>query len=713
MEKSIKSITESAERKSDLRRLMLTLGCAAIMLITCLILNVVTFRKMQVSSSEEAIIRSRLAQMNYLTTVLQDVELGKRGYILSGDEKHLKVYNRARNSYTSEWMTLANLVRKDGDNLEQLEPLRITAERLLEVATQAVIIREGQGEAAASRFFSETENRDLMQEVRQLVDLRVAYLEKLKVERSKVAEQDFKAGLIASVAMGALSLGMGGLALILLRRVLGEMKRAQRYALSMLRAQESRRQKDIFLATMSHEIRTPLNAIIGFGQLAQNEKMGVSAKRYVTSILDGGNALLLLINDILDISKLEAGRMKLDPEPTNIHELMEFMRKIFQETCSEKGVAIHFEIQPDIPQSLTLDAARLRQVLMNLIGNAVKFTDEGKVEILANGTKNPSDTSKWDISIKVRDSGKGISDEEIPKVFEAFYQAHGSQGTGLGLSIVKRFISLMDGEVTVTSKLGEGSEFSIHLPARSVSSRISNETHTLVDDVDFNSLHPSCLLAVDDNEMNLELIREIFKGSHHTVSTATNGQEAIDVIAADKPDLVLMDLRMPVMDGVEAAAEIKRREEMASLPVIAVTAGSLPGESDRLKESNHFDFSLRKPFSSRELYDALAVFLEKKSSVKPPEADTTVDAELYSRLSTLLDSEWSQVKGRMIDSEVEQFAAKVIALCNGGKPEIVILWAEKLAREAKECAFAEMENTLSGFPALLEKLDIEASKLNP
>ena len=603
----------------------------------------------------------------------------------------------------------------EGLEVSDLTSIREASDELIRYAIEIVLVRGREGSDAAGRAFMENRPRFAMNDVRDIYRKRMKEVEGVIRRRNVTAEKDFQAGLATSMAMGLLAFGIGGISVFLLKRVFKEMKRSERYALSMLKAEESRRQKDIFLAMMSHEIRTPLNAIIGFGQLAQQEEMGAKGKRYVQSILDGGQSLLLLINDILDLSKLQSGRMELKPEPTNVRDMVEFLHRLFQETSSKKGIGFHVDVQEDLPSTLVLDSVRLRQVLMNLIGNAVKFTDEGQVTVKVAGRPGGREDSRWDLSVAVRDTGPGIAKEDQNHIFEPFYQsnrpdAYRTKGTGLGLSIVNSFAKLMNGELRVVSELGKGSEFSLDLRDLNVSARLATDNKLRGDSVDFNSLKPSRILAVDDNATNRELISEIFSETHHTILTAADGDEAIRRIHEEKPDLVLMDLRMPVKDGPTAAREIKMETEYRLTPIIAVTAGSLPAEKENPLLGSDFDGALRKPFSRREMFDALAMFLDQSeadSSDKVEEVEAEpgpVDEDLRAQLRELLANSWPGVKSRMSVSEVVAFSDEIVAMAEANPNGRLTTYAESLKEAAESFSFREMEAVLGRFPELVSGL---------
>lgn len=714
----------SSQRTSDnhdVRVLILLLACSGVIVMGCLVLNGFTWARLQKSASQQEIALDRLAQYSTVFSTLQDVELGQRGFAISGDEFYLQIFNEAREQYALEWERLVELEKKDGRAPGDIGKLRGVSDELIRDAMEIVIVRQREGKEAAEAEFVAGRRNSVMRDVRALYAAEMESLEETIRKRNLRAEDDFQAGLATSMAMGVLALGIGGIALFLLRRVLKEIRRSERYAVSMLKSEESRRQKDVFLAMMSHEIRTPLNAIIGFGQLAEQEDMGAKGRRYVKSILDGANSLLLLINDILDLSKLQAGRMELKLEPTRMKEMLRFLERLFQQGCAKKGIRFRLEMQEGLPDVLIVDSTRLRQIMMNLVGNAVKFTESGEVSVVVSGEQEIENKSLWTLRINVSDTGPGISKEDLSHIFEPFYQGQESTvgkspGTGLGLSIVQRFLKLMDGELAVESELGKGTTFVIRLDHLKESARVEEESPLLDENVDFNELKAAKILAVDDNATNRELIREIFANSHHELVMAADGEEALTKVVEEKPDLVLMDLRMPGKDGPTAAREIKTDDEFRLTPIIAVTAGSLEGKDGNSPDiRKSFDGALRKPFTRREMFDALAMFLETAKGKTRRDAETegteessteeVVSAELLRKLKEVLIEEWPDVKAGMTVSEIVSFADDLEALDPGRACGRLAAYVERLREATENFKFGEMEAVLGRFPDLVAELE--------
>jgi len=353
-------------------------------------------------------------------------------------------------------------------------------------------------------------------------------------------------------------------------------------------AENANRAKSQFLANMSHEIRTPLNAIIGFTELLNEQIKEDRLKSFVKTIQSAGHNLLALINDILDLSKIEAGKLRIDKSACNPHGLFSELGQIFMMKMRERNLDFMLDIDPRIPENLLLDATRLRQILLNLIGNAVKFTEQGHIRLRARiGNEDPI-RSKLDLYIDVEDSGIGISPDQQQQIFQEFEQLEGQDvrkygGTGLGLAISKRLTEMMGGEISLVSAVGKGSTFTLHLKGVDISS-LAPEAETAPSGGNIR-FHPANVLVADDIEDNRSLLRECFAGGPLVVSEAENGLQAVNKAEQGGIDLVLMDIRMPVLDGYRAAERIKA---FSDIPIIALTASVMQDEYERAK-SEHFD----------------------------------------------------------------------------------------------------------------------------
>lgn len=359
--------------------------------------------------------------------------------------------------------------------------------------------------------------------------------------------------------------------------------------------------KSEFLANMSHEIRTPMNAIVAFSDLLAETPLNVEQNQYLASIKVGSSGLLRIINDILDISKIEAGKIAIQNEPVNITNLCNELEQLFIAPMQEKHLTFSIDIQPTCPQTVMSDKYRLMQILINLIGNAHKFTSKGFVKLKIYSV--PTNTlSTVDLKIEVSDTGVGIVQQEQTIIFDHFIQnkksmANSLGGTGLGLSISKKLAEKMNGSLTLTSEFNIGSCFTLTLHNMEVTT-LHAPVITEVKDIQFSK---ACVLVVDDIKTNRIILQKYLSKYPFKIIFAENGQQAINTALAEKPDLILMDLRMPIMDGYEAAHIIK---ETLDTYIVAVTASALDDEAS-VNKRKIFDAFLRKPIRHNDLLNSL------------------------------------------------------------------------------------------------------------
>ncbi|MBD3821072.1 MAG: transporter substrate-binding domain-containing protein [Thiotrichales bacterium] len=376
-------------------------------------------------------------------------------------------------------------------------------------------------------------------------------------------------------------------------------------------AESANQAKTEFLANMSHEIRTPMNAIIGFTELLNDQIKEPRLKSFIRTIQSAGNTLLMLINDILDLSKIEAGKMTLHKQATNPTDLFQEIADIFSMNVQQKGLDLFMDVAPNLPEAILLDSVRLRQVLFNLLGNAVKFTESGYIKLSVRAINLDQPRSKLDLLIEVEDTGIGIPEAEQSRIFNVFEQQSGQDnrkfgGTGLGLSITRRLVEMMEGEIQVESEVGKGSKFKILLHQMDIAS--THSPQYMANYLNLNHIHfqSGRILVVDDIADNRELIAQNFIDTEVQISQAQNGQEALDQAMTEDFDLILMDIRMPVMDGYEAAQRIKA--EKPAMPIIALTASVMQDEFEKAKRA-HFDGYLRKPVLKHDLFNMLCQYL--------------------------------------------------------------------------------------------------------
>lgn len=402
-----------------------------------------------------------------------------------------------------------------------------------------------------------------------------------------------------------------GNALNLTERVLieSELKKAKDLAL------ESLHSKDVFLANMSHEIRTPLNAIIGFSDLLSETQLDEEQVKYAETISIASKNLLYLVNDILDFSKIESKKMELEKRPFNIRKTIENIVSLNAGVAKDKGLKILTSIDSELGDIVIGDVARLTQILVNLISNAIKFTPKGfvelKVYVLA------SDENMETIKFSVKDTGIGISEDRIDKVFERFTQAENSTtreygGTGLGLSIVKMLVELQQGALSLSSKLGEGSEFTFILTyPKGKEDEKKSELREIKISKENHLLKGVRVLLAEDNEMNQILAVKFLEKNGASVILAENGIQAIEKVKSNNFDCIIMDLQMPKMDGFETT-RIIRNELKVSVPILACTAHSLVGEKNKSLEIGMNDY-ITKPFSEVTLINTILCYVKPEA----------------------------------------------------------------------------------------------------
>jgi len=496
---------------------------------------------------------------------------------------------------------------------------------------------------------------------------------------------------------------------------------AERYAKA---AEDANRTKSEFLSNMSHEIRTPMNAILGFTELLDSQIDDPVQRKYLESIKSSGKVLLDLINDILDLSKIEAGKIELKQRSVNPESIFNDIGRVFSVKMKEKGLKFLIEIDKELPKALQLDEVRIRQILFNLMGNAVKFTEKGYIKLTARGIFREQ-KSKFDLIFSVKDTGIGISAENKKIIFDAFRQSKGQRdekygGTGLGLAITKKLVEVMGGKMSVDSVVGKGSTFKVILKKVAVASvdDISEDLEeTPIDNIKFKK---KTILVVDDIESNRILLKETLKPYNLSTIEAKNGKEGIDTAKKYHPDLILMDLRMPVMDGYEATGKIKKDRNLKDIPVIILTASAMKEQEEKIKKINCEGY-VRKPIKKAELIQELIKHLEytdkEPGLVKEKKAGETKEykdiygtltkvakkkiPELISILESNIKEKWEEVTKTSIISDIEDFAKEIEELGRKYELEILLKWGENILSQAENFEMDKLPKTLKYFTELV------------
>lgn len=480
---------------------------------------------------------------------------------------------------------------------------------------------------------------------------------------------------------------------------------------SKVQAESANHLKSEFLANMSHEIRTPLNAVIGFSEILEHEIENPKHRGYLEAIKNGGKNLLLLINDILDLSKIEAGHMKLEYHPVTIETFMSEITSLFSQNAEKKGIGLRFHIADDVPKFLIIDEIHIRQILFNLLSNALKFTKKGEV-VLSVTSNNIESSLDVNLICSVSDTGIGIPLKDQENIFESFVQQEGQDtrhygGTGLGLAICRKLAHLMGGNLRVDSVISQGSVFTLEIDNVEVSQPVFTKNDTSeVENILFES---ATVLVVDDIQENRYLISETLKKYPFTIIEAANGKIAVDRVAMGGIDLVLMDIRMPVMNGFEALYEIRTTLAMDKLPVIAVTASVMKHDLDVLQEQ--FNHVLEKPLSRSSLIRTLKKFLPftlLKTEIQKSK-EIIIDDQKMINLKNFFDEITPVSQKLLIQGDIDaisSFARSVVDKAHLYDFQPLVEWGEKLQTNADGFEIDQIESQLRNFDVTIQKWGI-------
>ncbi|MBI9090251.1 MAG: response regulator [Desulfobacterium sp.] len=478
--------------------------------------------------------------------------------------------------------------------------------------------------------------------------------------------------------------------------------------------------KSEFIANMSHEIRTPLNVLLGFSELLSVDLNDPKQESYIVAMRAAGKSLLTLINDILDLSKIEADKIVFNYEPVNLKLLFLEIEFIFKDKICNKGISLAVDIASDIPPLLNLDESRARQILLNLVGNAVKFTEKGSIKLTAEKKENQT-LNMIDLIIKVEDTGLGIEKNQLHSIFESFKQADGQinrryGGTGLGLAICKRLTEAMGGQIGVTSQKDVGSTFTICLKNVSI---LSDETRTVEKQSPGTQSGLPCfekkkILIVDDIESNRFMLKELLIRFNQDVLEACNGQEALTMARENKPDIIIMDIRMPELDGNQVTEILKSAPDTKNIPIIAFT-GDVVAKTKTSAFEKGYDSYITKPVKIGELINELYKYIgeahfdkQKKKQAQSlhtiVRSDVLNPSDLIIKLKNEILPSCLLHKNSMIIGQIKDFSITLQQLADKHHVPQLAAFSDDLTGYADLFDITNIEKKMNDLPKIIENL---------
>ena len=572
-----------------------------------------------------------LDEMGEAQIALLAAESAQRGFVITGQEIFLRHYDEARKRAKTK---LDNLLKMIGDNEEQVDLIRRVmpiAQAKFEFLDLVIELVRDNKRQQAQAAVAEGTGRVMMEQISDL--LQQFESREVAILRERADAADFEFERVGYLVVGGLLLSFT-LLLFVNISLQSEVTERRRMHEDLVRAEakatEASELKSSFLANMSHEIRTPLNGIVGMAKLLEGTGLTAEQRDFLDTMKVSSNSLLALINQILDFSKIESGKMQLEEAPFELYSLVQSTISIVDYAASSKNLKLVSSIAPDVPEFYIGDALRLRQVILNLLNNAIKFSDSGTIKL--NVTRKKAWDSRVTLGVEVVDQGPGMDHETKGKLFQTFTQGDDSTsrkfgGSGLGLAISKQIVEMMDGHIDVESEPGQGSRFYFDVVLK-VSKFRGKTRESGITEMRPRQLGAHLLIA-EDNKVNQKVVAEMMKMLGCTVKVVPNGRAVLEVLRTENFDLILMDGQMPEMDGYEASRRIRRGEageEARRMPIVATTANAIKGDIEKCLESGMNDY-IGKPIS----YDDLAYKVEKWLS----RGKQLIDREAMARLKDL------------------------------------------------------------------------------
>lgn len=655
-------------------------------------------------------LRSTIEESRRFLGYVVDLESGHRGYLLTGDARQLESYKMADAALPQQLTLLEQRLATRPGLQELVEQMREMLSRKRREMSAMLMLYESAGRPRSLQSVGGDLGKFEMDSLRLSTQaLEHALNQAAGVERRRVAQLISARSVAMNTTLVVVAL-IGAVAMVLGARHFDALRRQDQLRGEVARSRHQSDVKSTFLAHVSHEIRTPMNAIFGFSGLLHDRLRDPVNRRYIDAIIDSARSLLGLINDLLDLSKIESGKIEIADAPASVQEIVDGVLTMFSQLADNRGVVLRSDIHADVPPAVRVDGDRLRQMLVNLVGNALKYTEHGEVVVRVTAESGSAPTTVT-CRFEVEDTGSGIDAEDLRTIFEPFargrsHDGHGPAGTGLGLSITRQLARAMGGDVGVSSEVGRGSRFVVLLPDLEVSA----EPHPTAPGAQrLRSLPPMRVLVVDDVELNRRVLSALFRESAHQIRLAQSGAEALRIVSIWVPHVMLVDIRMPGMSGIELVRRLRADSRLRDIRVIAVTASNIDPVSEL---GDLFDGIVVKPFGeaalAREISRAVGEVAAPQALPPPeppaPQAAEPVDERLLDELEALLAKTWPGVRDTPTVGEVRQFADRVEGVGRRNGSPAVTQYARKLGGAATSFDVARIESLLSEFPSRVSEV---------
>jgi len=623
-----------------------------------------------------------------LKAFLYEIVSNERGYLISGDKEFLLKRDEKIENIREKLKEIAELVSDNPVQVTKFTELREDVVERLKFSDLLIDTYKEKDPLMAVEILKGKMKESLLicHKIDSINEEMFFTEEKLLQERKRYAEANISHAIkMLNVNIGLIFLILTGVLLTFKRDITGRKKAEEKLKKineelykARQEAENANKAKSEFLANMSHEIRTPMNAVLGYTELLASTGLSRAQAEYVSAIRASGKSLLTLINDILDLSKVEAGKLELEFDYVDTFFFFNEFEKIFAHKTAEKNIGFRVEIASGVPAGIYIDESRLRQIVFNLVGNAVKFTSEGYVRLKVN-IENPKNIKfkedktmdVADLVIEVEDTGPGISKELQEAIFKPFVQGNevGTKGgTGLGLTITKRLVELMNGTISLKSELGEGTTFIVKIPEIFYITDFTGPVSGKDIKPSEIKFHEAILLIADDVEHNRKFIKDALKDTAIRVIEANNGLAAYELAVKYRPDVIIADIKMPELDGFGLLERIKSDPELEHIPIIAYSASVMKEQQERIYNSK-FSGLLIKPVRISELYLELTKILKHEKTESQAEVATEVVQEkitdmagLIQKLETDFFEIWKTFQVRQPLKEIREFGEKLSSL---------------------------------------------------